>query len=360
VPRGSVVTKKRSFDQEGSPSQQIKKQKSSPKEPIFQPYQQIQLPAAAQMQGQGLLKPQPISKTQPRPKPSPSANRQHVQPQLQPHPPPPLEPEQPQIDPNLFSMYTNHDEHVGYEDVRSSYPIPEQPQPHGLAPPGQYQLPSLEQIANEVLVDLNGDDGREQDLKAQLLEFNRMANGVPHGVPTGEINGEVKPDDSVDSAVSLPPSEALEHSGTTANDSPGDEQQVINDPLSNGGPAHPSIEATESANDGSIIVAKTPPTKVPELPLYQPPAPLSTSPEVTKQQPILTNGVGGSPESIEGSPSLKRKRGSLSATPGSVKKARIDGEVGEVANPPAEEEKQSLELAKMLQAEELGLRRREK
>ena len=360
MPRGSVITKKRSFDEEGSPSQQIKKQKTSPEAPAFQPYQQIQLPPAAQMQGQGLLKPQPIPKAQPRPKPSPSsAHRQHIHPQLQPQPLPP-EPEQPQIDPNLFSMYTNHDEHGGYEDVRPSYPVAEQPQPHGL-PSGQYQLPSLEQIANEVLVDLNGDETREQDLKTQLLEFNRMANGVPSGEMT---NGEVKPDESVDSAVSLPPSEALEQSGAGSKDTPGEAQQSNGDALPNGvpverepAPAHPSIEA-ESANDDNNIVAKSATNKVAELPLYQPPAPLSTSPEITKQQPVLTNGVSGSPSPTE-SGSLKRKRGSMSATPGSAKKARVDGE-GESAVLLSPEEKQSLELAKMLQAEDLGLRRRSK
>ena len=317
------------------------------------------------MQGQGLLKPQPIPKAQPRPKPSPSANRQHIQPQLQPQPLPP-EPEQPQIDPNLFSMYTNHDEHVGYEDVKPSYPMAEQPQPPGL-PSGPYQLPSLEQIANEVLVGLNGDDTREQDIKAQLLEFNRMANGVPNGVPSGDsgtlelTTGEMKSDESVDSAVSLPLREALEQNNATTKDTPGEEQQHTDDALPNGepveAPAHPSIEA-ESAQDDKFVVAKAAPTKVADLPLYQPPAPLSTSPEVTKSQPVLTNGVGGSPSPTESS-SLKRKRGSMSATPGSVKKARVDRE-GEPSVLLTEEEKQSLELAKMLQAEDLGLRRRSK
>ena len=178
MPRGSVSTKKRSFGEGdgGSPVQQVKKPKT--KGEIFHPYQQIQLPPAAQMQGQGLLKPQPIPKTQSsRPKPSPSSSQQQVQRQLQPQPKP--EPEQqPQIDPNLFSMYTEHDENAGYNDTRASYPTEEQPLSYGMRP-GLYQLPSLEQIANEVLVDLNGDDNQEQDLKSQLMEFNsRMPNGV--------------------------------------------------------------------------------------------------------------------------------------------------------------------------------------
>ena len=41
------------------------------------------------------------------------------------------------------------------------------------------------------MVDLNGDESREQDLKAQLLEFNRMANGVPNGDVTVRLEAVV-------------------------------------------------------------------------------------------------------------------------------------------------------------------------
>ena len=361
VPRGSVSTKKRSFGEgdSGSPVQQVKKPKI--KGEIFHPYQQIQLPPAAQMQGQGLLKPQPIPKAQPtRLKPSPSSSRQQVQPQPQPQP----EPEQPpQIDPNLFSMYTEHDESARYTDTRPSYPAEEQPLGYGMRP-GLYQLPSLEQIANEVLVDLNGDDNHEQDLKSQLIEFNnRMANGMPKADTFPLPNGDAKPDESVDSAVSLPTSEVLEQNKVATVDTP--EQPALPNgvPQENEiSPAHPSIETDANtrrpSKDLSSSGEEPSPNAMTSLPLYQPPAALTNSPETTKQQPLMTNGASPSP--VE-SASLKRKRNSTSVTP-SVKKARVEDveqrRSREPSVPLTEEEKQSMELAKMLQQEELGLRRR--
>lgn len=366
MPRGSAPTKKRSFGEgdSGSPVQQVKKPKT--KGDIFHPYQQIQLPPAAQMQGQGLLKPQPIPKAQPaRPKPSPSSNRQQEQPQLQPRPE-----QQPQIDPNLFSMYTEHDESAGYTDNRPSYPLEEQPPQYGMRPP-LYQLPSLEQIANEVLVDLNGDDNQEQDLKSQLIEFNnRIANGVSKADTFPLPTGDAKPDESVDSAVSLPTTEVLEQNKAAPVATPA-QQEPEQQALPNGvptedeiTPAHPSIETdanpTRSSKDSSSPVKEPSPNATTLPPLYQPPVAASKSAEETKQQPPITNGVSPSP--VESS-SLKRKRNSISATP-SVKKARVEDveqrRSREPSVPLTEEEKQSMELAKMLQQEELGLRRRSK
>ena len=375
VPRGSVSTKKRSFGEEGSsPVQQAKKQKIEGE--VFQPYSQIQLSPNPQNLGQGVLKPQPISKAPShRPRASPSANRQQIQPQPQPQP---EQVQHPQIDPSLFSLYHEHNENAGYGTANYHYPTGEQTQPNGFhsAP---YQLPSLEQIANEVLVDLSGNDNQEQELKTKLLEFNQFVNGVQSSDTAPMPNGDAKPDESVDSAVSLPNTEAPEEKIADSADSSGQQyvhEQAASEALPNGVPpkqetpaAHPSIEtdAITVRNPGTPYspTEKPSPSAITQLPLYQPPAPPSKSPETTKRQATVPNGVShGNSTSPEASTfSLKRKRNSTSATP-SAKKAKVEsGEMRrsrEPSVPLTEEEKRSLELAKMLQQEELGLRRRSK
>ena len=369
VPRGSVSTKKRSFGEEGSPDTPAKKPKI--KGELFQPYSQIQLSPNPQNHGQGVLKPQPISKAPSnRPRASPSANRQRIEPQ------PANQPEQvrhPQIDPSLFSLYHQPDENAGYDHANYSYQTGEQPQPNGL-PSAPYQLPSLEQIANEVLVDLSGNDNQEQELKSKLLEFNQFVNAAQSRDTAPMPNGDAKPDESVDSAVSLPNTEKLEQNGVYSAESsvqPRVDEQAASEPLPNGVPAkqeapaaHPSIET-----DAFIVrrpAEKPSPSAIEQLPLYQPPAPPSKSPETVKRQPNgISHGNSMSPEAAT-STSLKRKRNSTSATPGSTsaKKAKVEsGEVRrsrEPSVPLTEEEKQSLELARMLQQEDLGLRRRSK
>ena len=122
------------------------------------------------------------------------------------------------------------------------------------------------------------------------------------------------------------------------------------------------------------------------LPLYQPPAPLlsqSQSPDTTRRLQSgvsvlpTSNGVSSSSHAHENAaspatnkeatPSSKRKRDSTSATPGTASKsasgkkvkaqAKADGPPGAEGGGPNGEE-QSMELARALQQEDLGLRRR--
>ncbi|KAK3710005.1 JmjC domain-containing histone demethylation protein 1 [Vermiconidia calcicola] len=250
-------------------------------------------------------------------------------------------------------------------------------------PQSAYQIPSLEQIANEVLVDMNGNEYHEQGAFPQQfdgLEQVRLFNaGAADIAPLS--NGDVKPDESVDSAVSLPTPKVVEQHASDPNitdsidtsmrevdTAPSPDNIVLHHELP---PAQPSIE-TDSARDDR---APASPTSAPNemkdsvssLPLYQPPAPLSRSPEMSKRQPVMSNGMvdGTSSLPVEATPH-KRKRDSTSATPGakSAKKARLDGAAWQGSIYPSfehgGEDLQSLELAKMLQQEDLGLRRRSK
>ncbi len=299
----------------------------------------------------------------------------------------------PQIDPSLFSLYHQPDDNAGYDHANYTYQLGEQGQPNGLhsasyqlgeqgQPNGlssaHYQLPSLEQIANEVLVDLSGNDNQEQELKSKLLEFNQFVKEVQSSDTAPITNGDAKPDESVDSAVSLPTTEAPEqNTPELANDFVQDQPhgQAAGDALPNGvnskqeaPAAHPSIESdaitVQHPEPSHSSIRKPSSSAIEQLPLYQPPAPPSKSPEATKRQP---NGImHGNNTSPEASTPLKRKRNSTSATPGlsSVKKARRESgerrQSMEPSFPLTEEEVQSLELAKMLQQEDLGLRRRSK
>lgn len=167
-----------------------------------------------------------------------------------------------------------------------------------------------------------------------------------------------KPDGSVDSAVSLPPAEASEQNG-------------VPNGLSNGHSA-PDAKEAPTAPQPSIEPsdAKPPPEARPQssasksgaegLPLYQPPAPVSQSPEVSKKQPSLVNGHASPPAAVETN-GTKRKRDSTSVTPGS-KKFKMDlaaaGAVGAEQAVGEAEDRESLELARSLQQQERGLRRR--
>lgn len=351
-----MTTKKRPSDGDGgdSPTQQAKKPKTTGE--MQHTYSAIQFSQSPQM---GMLKPASMNLKPPRPRPSPAARQKQ-----QPPPPPQQEQEhQPQIDPNLFSMYDEPGHRNAYNNQQYSYSTESQPQHHGLPQmhPGQYQLPSLEQIANEVLVDMNGNDPQDQDFKAQHPELAKLVNGLRESDTAPMTNGEVKPDESVDSAISIPTPE--QNGGEAPKQS---ENEAPPNGLPNGIPAengaHPSIE------DGDTVhVGKPPASTTTPLPLWQPPPPPSSSPEAVRRTPGLVNGVGKSD-----SPPLKRKRDSTSATPGSAaKKAKVDGErrsrersqgpgLGKDGVPLTAGEEKSLELAKALQAQEMGLRRRSK
>lgn len=268
-----------------------------------------------------------------------------------------------QIDPNLFSLYTNDDSNEPYHDnthyqPQYSFPSHEQAQPyHHQSHAAAYQLQSLEQIASEVL-DMDGDDAPDRTETALVNAMQAFNNS---GLPVTNGNGHPpKPDESVDSAVALPrmDPEFVEQNGVT-----------------NGAVKENGIEAKHDLPTSSEFPTTEPsaqtngirPTSQPDarpqssasksgfdsLPLYQPPAPVSVSPEVSKRQPALTNGNIPHAESN----GQKRKRDSLSAMPSS-KRAKIDMVGGAEQAVVEDDELQSLELARMLAQEDRGLRRR--
>lgn len=237
---------------------------------------------------------------------------------------------QPPIDPNLFG-YAEATDHVSY-----AYPAAERPP--------LYQLPSLEQIANEVL-DMNGrsyEDYQDADFIAQDQQ-EPHTNGFEydhHGSVTmsnGQtVNESNRPDESVDSAISLPGSEAAEQ-----NEKQSQEVNVTNPaiaessleqpaahivdadtiavarPASQGksfevdtSTSRPSIEDLTSPSQTSPAAQRN---SVTSLPLYRPPAPLSQSPEQTKRQPLIGNGVSSDAASMNEA-NTKRKRDSISET----------------------------------------------
>lgn len=286
---------------------------------------------------------------------------------------------QPPIDPHLYgySQPTQHGPYAHQPYPYSSsgpYPIAERPQ--------LYQLPSLEQIANDVL-DFNDDNhesGHVQQGHEPALQNGNAYEAHPNTSSSMPDPGPPRPDESVDSAVSLPASDdgkqenqGLNGSATevgadtqsakpprsTEMNGPQSEVEVENKSASGDATAvQQSVEAPQSA---SPMVQKS---AIDSLPLYRPPAPPSQSPEQSKRQPQLTNGAA--PPANDASngtpPTNKRKRDSVSRTPGSkiTKKARVMAS----ADPPATaklvdgEDRESLELARALQQDDLGLRRR--
>lgn len=268
------------------------------------------------------------------------------------------------IDPSLFaySEETNHSaypdpsSHSAYQPTTYPYPATERPR--------LYQLPSLEQIASDVL---NFEDGPEQDYQAQqhhdaephVHVYNPSDLGaMPNGLPTSD---SAKPDESADSAISLPGSELSDHDAKQADPSEPSLEQIAPEadakPIAvhHGSPiAQPSSQA--NATISTSIEQASPAARknsVGAVPLYQPPAPPSQSPEQVKRMPHLVNGgMNSSPKSAM---SNKRKRNSTSHTPGPKRvKAGSDEPVGERTAA----ELSSLELAKVLQQEDIGLRQR--
>lgn len=346
------------------PSKTIKQQGSTPPHGPVQPR-----PVEMQQYGTpfGQLKPRAPS-YQPRPQQMPKSvegdvqqgqheQQQQQQPQLS-QPEPPQHTTQNQIDPNLFSLYTQDDQDGPYQDSNYPYPGTDQPQPYHQRPQSSgYQIPSLEQIANEVLVDMSGPEPQETgqtSLERNIHLFQNastapMVNG--HGHPP-------KPDESVDSAISLPPADApTEMSLPNGHDNAAEETT-----------AQPSVEPTEAKAADAAQPDERPQSSASKsgahgLPLYQPPAPVSQSPEISKRQPALPNGVAhsASPPAIEAN-GIKRKRDSSSAvsTTASAKKAKMSfaGGAEQAIVEDGEADKESLELARMLQQEDRGLRRR--
>lgn len=274
---------------------------------------------------------------------------------------PPQDPQQqPEIDPSLFSVYPEPSEQGPYANSSYPYPTTEQAQPN------PYEFPSLEQIANEVL-DMNG-RGHEDFIDAQLNALHHQPHNPHEMVHVYEAHdtaplpdGLSKPDESVDSAISLPGTEALNQQERPVDDRLRDamaadaaashhgtdrvQQAVGNSHTTNGIPMSRSLETQQKPpSDWKPDVSS--------LPLYRPPAPLSQSPEQSKRQPAaLINGV------MDGT--HKRKRDSIPATPGS-KKARGGDYEDRMSREPSVRETEDERIAKLLQQEELGLRRRSK
>lgn len=341
-----------------------KKQRPSDGEPTYHP-----APQHPQMQGHGVLKPV-LQGPDYQPKMTGSSNAQHRQ-QQRPPPPPRLpdrqEPEQPPIDPNLFSMYTEATENGGWRDEQSyPYPTTEQAQPYNPSQPS-YTIPSLEQIANEVLVDMNGNE-YEHSQQNNLMEHVHVFDDEPDTAPMTNGHSHSKPDDShesVDSGVSLPTTEALNkdvRSRSPAAEAPADtntSNDVAEEPVyvhEETAPARPSIEGnSDNAGPTSPLTTEfqplhpDPATKnsVSSLPLYQPPAPVSQSPDAVRRP----NGVAKAHSPVVES---KRKRESSASVTPSKKARQASREPEQVVD------QKTLELARMLQQEDLGLRRRSK
>ncbi|TKA83684.1 hypothetical protein B0A55_00311 [Friedmanniomyces simplex] len=349
VPRGSV-TKNRTSEGDGSPHAVKRASHDGAGQ------------ATPQQGGTaGVLMPQRTANNAPSVQP---ASRQQP-PQIVHHPP--EDEQQPEIDPSLFS-YPEPTDDGAY--THHSYPYPESEQQNSYAS----EYPSLEQIASEVL-DMNGqaDDGDFIDRQLNALSYERLhgqQSSSPHrrNGAVSRTNGvTAKATDSVDSGVSFihfEPNGAT-HDLERSVDDRLREALTANDPVTyhglptvqttetNGfanGIAHSVTARPESAN--GFTASSTTKSDATALPLYQPPAPLSQSPEQTKRQPLM-NGI------TEPS-SQKRKRTSLSSPAASAKKARVDHDVSadrasrELSPPETEDER----MARLLQQEELGLRRR--
>ncbi|KAK0305274.1 JmjC domain-containing histone demethylation protein 1 [Friedmanniomyces endolithicus] len=238
--------------------------------------------------------------------------------------------QQPEIDPNLFS-YPEPTDEGAY--THHSYPYPEPEQQNSYVS----EYPSLEQIASEVL-DMNGqaDEGDFIDRQLNALSYERLHgqhSSSPqdrHGAMSRTHGPTAKASDSVDSGVSFPHfdisgaaqdperslddrlREALTADGTVTYEGlPALQTTTWSNGFGNGAP-HSAVAGSESA-EGFMPPANDDATA---LPLYQPPASLSESPEQVKRQP-MTNGI------TKSSPH-KRKRASFSTETMDSKRAKVD------------------------------------
>ncbi|KAK4498311.1 hypothetical protein PRZ48_010969 [Zasmidium cellare] len=365
VPRGSVSTKKRPAE-DGTPTQAKKKvnvgtpSNGGPSPSTFNQHAQSNGnhadPSTYDMHNGRPIQPytpQPniAPATQHRPPQSQQQAQTQTHAQQQNQQPHQHYQTQPPIDPNLFA-YSDAPDNMTY-----AYSQPERPP--------LYQLPSLEQIANEVL-DMNGrsyEDYQDPNFTTQdqqdshtngFVDFDQSGSASMSNGQT--VNDSNRPDESVDSAISLPGSDVAEQGEKQPQESRAVDPSIhdqsdadtitVARPASQKGPhvngnstAHTSIEDAVSALQTSPAGQKG---KVNELPLYRPPAPLSQSPEQTKRQPILANGE-----------STKRKRDSMSETAeaSEAKRPKVSGDLLEGSD---------AELARALQQDDMGLRHRSK
>ena len=265
------------------------------------------------------------------------------------------------IDPDLFNTPPEPQQHGGRPVVQHAYPPADPPQPNNETQ-DPYQASSLEHIANEVLVDLKGNQippqtDRHQRPAPQQLQQAQQAldastlNSTP-SAPPGHGS-------SADSGVSVPPAPmTLPLPDWRAQSDIKAEQES-----SRGNSERPPTGHRETAaQDAASTSRKSSKTGIDGLPLYRPPAPISKSPENSQRQPVVL--TAGNPSRISPPPVItpfKRKRGSVSDSQSAKgKKSRVNGDVpppGESRSAPASD-KESLELAKLLQKEDRGLRQR--
>ena len=304
------------------------------------------------------------------------------------------------IDPNLTSMYPEQVENAQQTGNRFSYQIDELTQPHALQ--------SLEDIANEVL-DIHGGAQGDAQTPIALPSIQEDPGNTmhPHETPgtapllNSNSSGDgSRQDDGADSAISIQSTKNQEQNPKLSEDNitvynhgqpnghvtfeqAQDDCQVNGNSTSEASPVNEivpeNVPLLQNLADGSEVVdtALTPaeqngsplaPTnEVDSLPLDQPPAEASQSPTKSISPAPVPNGTIDTPPPVDAKLN-KRKRDSLSGT-GSPKDSKKNK-----TGPPHQrgahsktrpanesetvEDKESLELAKLLQKEELGLRRR--
>lgn len=188
-----------------------------------------------------------------------------------------------------------------------------------------YTLPSLEQIANEVL-DMNADYRHEPNEEhVHVYDPSDIGVAMEH----------TKQDESVDSAISLPGSE------------PSDNKPAQNT-TADRHPAQPSVENSSNERLATPTAQISPTLQKSDLPLYRPPLQLSASPEQTRRQLAIGNA-----QSL-----AKRKRDSISGATDQMSPKRVKSGstfAGSNLQPTINDD---AELARILQAENNGLRRR--
>ncbi|TKA43348.1 hypothetical protein B0A54_05830 [Friedmanniomyces endolithicus] len=312
VPRGSVV-KNRASEGEGSPLAVKRKSQDATSH-------------VPNLEGgiAGVLIPQ---KAMHEKQPAQPTNRQKP-PRIVHHAP--EDEQQAEIDPSLFS-YPEPTDDGAY--THHSYPYPEPEQQNSYAS----EYPSLEQIASEVL-DMNGqaDEGDFIDRQLNALSYERLHgqhSSSPqdrHSTMSRSHGPTAKATDSVDSGVSFSQfdlngaaqdperslddrlREALTADGTVSYDSlPSMQNTTWSNGFANGAP-HSAVAGSEPADGDAALLNND----AMALPLYQPPASLSESPEQVKRQPT-TNGI------TKASPH-KRKRASFSTEVIDSKRAKVD------------------------------------
>jgi hypothetical protein len=255
-------------------------------------------------------------------------------------------------DPNDANVFVTHDHQFGNTDRVHAF-----------------GMPSLEQIASEVL-DMNGGHGHpDEGFSAQEPEDHQLhvlKQDTENGV--ADLKSELhKTDGSVDSAISLAASDSLDKSPSSS--SP--DNSIAAEQLS--GPIQRSVELNNAIASASESAAE--PTA--SIPLYRPPPPPSASPELSKRQPLLPI-TGSKPATAAATTPNKRKRDAEHTdSPSSHKKLHIrqssrasqnngedlqlpNGTSTEVPALLSPEEVESMELAKALQQDDLGLRKRSK